>query len=173
VNQLQSPSLPASDSEQALSASLVDFIYRESRLLDEARYEDWYECFAEDGIYWVPLSAQQLDGENHNSLAYEDKLLLQLRIERLKHARAFSQQPGSRGHHLLQRPEIEVFDPVRNLFVTRTQIIYSEFRLEDVQHYAATVWHHLRLEGGLWKLQLKRCDLLNAEAMLASIQLFI
>jgi 3-phenylpropionate/cinnamic acid dioxygenase small subunit len=152
---------------------LVQFVIREARLLDECKYEDWYECFAEEGFYWVPLSAAQEDGENHNSLAYEDKLLLKLRIERLKHARAFSQQPASRCHHLLQTPEVDVVDVEGNRFITRTQLIYTETRAEEVQQYAVTAWHHLRLEQGTCKIVLKRCDLLNADAMLPSIQLFI
>lgn len=152
---------------------LIRFVILEARLLDECRYEDWYACFASDGYYWVPLSADQADGENHNSLAYEDKLLLKLRIERLKHARAFSQQPASRAHHLLQTPEVEVFDPAANRFVTRTQLLYTETRAEEQQQYAVTVWHHLRLDEGACKIVLKRCDLLNADAMLPSIQLFI
>jgi 3-phenylpropionate/cinnamic acid dioxygenase small subunit len=152
---------------------LIRFVIRESRLLDECKYEDWFAMFAADGFYWVPLSADQVDGENHNSLAYEDKLLLKLRIERLKHARAYSQQPPSRGHHLLQTPEIDHFDVDANHFVTRTQLMYTETRAEVVQQYAATVWHHLRLEEGACKIVLKRCNLLNADAMLPSIQLFV
>lgn len=152
---------------------LIRFVIREARLLDECKYEDWFACFAEDGYYWVPLSADQVDGENHNSLAYEDKLLLKLRMERLKHARAFSQQPASRAHHLLQTPEVELFDLPANCFVTRTQLLYTETRAEVQQQYAVTVWHHMRLEGGAFRIVLKRCDLLNADAMLPSIQLFI
>ena len=154
-------------------AQLIRFVMHEARLLDEGKFEDWYACFAEDGFYWVPLSAEQVDGENHNSLAYEDKLLLKLRIERLKHARAFSQQPASRCHHLLQTPEVDLFDVPGNVYITRTQMLYTESRAEETQHYAVTVWHHLRMESGEPKIVLKRCDLLNAQAMLPSIQLFI
>lgn len=152
---------------------LIRFALREARLLDECQYDVWYDLFADEGMYWVPLSAEQKDGENHNSLAYEDKLLLKLRIERLKHARAFSQQPASRAHHLLQTPEVERCDPAANRFLTRAQLIYTETRGEDRQQYAVTVWHHLRLERDQLKIVLKRCDLLNADAMLPSIQLFI
>jgi 3-phenylpropionate/cinnamic acid dioxygenase small subunit len=152
---------------------LIAFVLREARLLDECRYEEWYDCFAADGFYWVPLSRHQPDGDLHNSLAYEDKLLLRLRIQRLAHARAFSQQPASRCHHLLQVPEIECFDEATGRFLTRTQVLYTESRLECLQQYAVTVWHHLRWTGGGWQIVLKRCDILNADAMLPSIQLFI
>jgi ethylbenzene dioxygenase subunit beta len=35
------------------------FILREARLLDEQRYADWLELFAEDAIYWVPTRPNQ------------------------------------------------------------------------------------------------------------------
>jgi 3-phenylpropionate/cinnamic acid dioxygenase small subunit len=68
----------------------IQFVIREARLLDEKRFDEWYELFAEDGHYWVPASPNQPDPLNHNSLAYEDKLLLKLRIERLKQPTAYS-----------------------------------------------------------------------------------
>jgi 3-phenylpropionate/cinnamic acid dioxygenase small subunit len=153
--------------------SLVAFVVREARLLDECRYEEWYDCYAPDGFYWVPLSRDQPDGVLHNSLAYEDKLLLKLRIQRLAHARAFSQQPASRCHHVLQVPEVECFEIDEGIFSTRTQMLYTESRLENLQHYSVTVWHRLRWMDSRWQVVLKRCDILNADAMLPSIQLFI
>ena len=91
----------------ARAAELVGFAYPEARLIDEKRFDEWYELFAEDGLYWIPLTREQPDGINHTSLLYEDKLLLKIRIERLKNPRSFSQQPPSYCQHILQQPEIE------------------------------------------------------------------
>ena len=33
----------------------VQFVIREARLLDEKRFDEWYELFAEDGHYWVQI----------------------------------------------------------------------------------------------------------------------
>ena len=66
-----------------------DFIAEEAALLDARRFDDWLALFAEDGRYWVPLlGAAQADPFSHNSIAYEDRLLLQLRVDRLKNPRA-------------------------------------------------------------------------------------
>ncbi len=86
---------------------LIDFVVHEARLLDARRYEEWNALFTDDAFYWVPLVPDQEDGLNHTSHLYEDKLLRDLRIERLKSPRAFSQQPPSRCHHLLQMPTVE------------------------------------------------------------------
>jgi len=90
---------------------LIDFVVNEARLLDAKRYDEWNALFTDDAYYWVPLAPDQEDGINHTSHLYEDKLLRELRIERLKSPRAFSQQPPSRCHHLLQTPTVETFDP--------------------------------------------------------------
>ena len=35
---------------------LIDLVYAEARLIDEKRLEQWYELYAEDGHYWMPLT---------------------------------------------------------------------------------------------------------------------
>ena len=160
------PAMPGRD-------ELVDFVYREARLLDEKRFDEWFALFTEDGYYWVPLTPGQPDGIDHASLAYEDSLLLQLRIERLKSPRAFSQQPPSRPHHVLQRPELDAHDPSEGTWTMRTPMIYVEARGDEQLVLAATVFHTLVLVDGRLRIRLKRVNLLNSDAALPSIQLFL
>jgi 3-phenylpropionate/cinnamic acid dioxygenase small subunit len=152
---------------------LVDFVVQEARLLDAKRYDDWNRLFTDDGIYWVPLVPDQEDGINHTSHMYEDKLLRDLRIERLKSPRAFSQQPPSRSHHLLQFPTVESFQPEDNSYVVRTEFHYTESQGDELQTYVGTFVHHLTLREGALRMTLKRVNLLNPDAALPAIQLFI
>ena len=154
-------------------AELARFVIREARLIDEKRFDEWYELFTEDARYWVPLVPGQADPLVHNSLAYEDKLLLKLRIERLKQPTAYSQKPQSRCLHVMQTPEVEKSDPVRGEFLLRTPFLYTETRGDDSQRYAATAWHTLVRSGDDLRIKLKRVDILNADAALPSIQLFL
>jgi len=151
-------------------AEVARFIYKEARLLDEKRFDEWYELFTDDGYYWVPLSPGQTDPLAHNSLAYEDKLLLKLRIERLKLPTAYSQKPQSRCLHVLQAPEVGKPDVG---YLARTPFIYTETRGEESQRYAATAWHTLVTVEGELRMRLKRVDILNADSALPSIQLFL
>ena len=155
----------------ASDAEIARFIRHEARLIDERRFDEWYRLFAEDAHYWVPAAPGQQDPLTHNSLAYEDKLLLQLRIERLKSPLAYSQKPASRCLHVLQEPEIEKRE--RGQVVTRTPFIYTETRGDDSQRYAATAWHTLVMDASKLKIRLKRVDILNCDAALPSIQLFL
>ena len=154
-------------------AELAKFIYKEARLLDEKRFDEWYELFTEDAHYWVPLVPNQTDPLAHNSLAYEDKLLLKLRIERLKQPTAYSQKPASRCLHVLQAPELEKADEARGEFLLRTPFMYTETKADDSQRYAATAWHTLVQSSQGLKIRLKRVNILNADAALPSIQLFL
>ena len=121
----------------------------------------------------MPLAHGQTDPRLHSSLMYEDKLLLKVRIERLHGARTFSQQPGSRCHHLLQQPSIESRDEAAGVYVTRTAFHYVETRLDEQQLYAGWATHTLKatLEG--LRIQLKRVDLVNCDAAFGNIQLFM
>jgi 3-phenylpropionate/cinnamic acid dioxygenase small subunit len=152
---------------------LIDFVVREARLLDARRYEEWNTLFTDDAHYWVPLAPNQEDGINHTSHMYEDRLLRELRIERLKSPRAFSQQPPSRCHHLLQTPTVETCDEAGNIFVVRTEFHYTEAQGDDMQFYVGTCFHHLTLQDGQLKMTLKRVNLLNCDAALPAVQLFI
>jgi 3-phenylpropionate/cinnamic acid dioxygenase small subunit len=152
---------------------LIDFVVNESRLLDAKRYQEWNALFTDDAFYWVPLVPDQEDGFNHTSHLYEDKLLRDLRIERLKSPRAFSQQPPSRCHHLLQTPTVEEFDADAKRFVVRTEFHYTESQGDELQFYVGTFFHHLTVEGGALRMTLKRVNLLNCDAALPAVQLFI
>lgn len=158
---------------EALARELGAFVYGEARMLCEKRFDEWYELFTDDAFYWIPLVPGQPDGLNHVSLMYEDKLLLKLRIERLKNARSYSQHPASRSHHLLQAPDVEHADEAAGVYITRTQFIYTEVQGDAQQSYAGTVFHTLVREEGQLRIRLKRIDLLNCDAALPAIQLFM
>jgi 3-phenylpropionate/cinnamic acid dioxygenase small subunit len=152
---------------------LIDFVVREARLLDAKHYDAWNALFTDEAFYWIPAARGQEDAITHTSHMYEDKLLRDLRIERLRSPRAFSQQPPSRCHHLLQVPVVESRDMTAHRYVVRTEFHYTEARGDEIQFYVGTFTHHLAQVDGVLKLTLKRVDLLNCDAALPAVQLFI
>ena len=152
---------------------LIDFVYREARLIDQHRFDEWLELFAEDGRYWMPLEWGQTDSRLTASLMLEDKLLLGIRVERLRGNRTFSQKPKSRCHHLMQQPQIESRDDAANIYVTWTPMHYVETRLDEQTLYAAWATHTLSVEDGRLRIKLKRVDLVNCDAAFGNIQLFM
>jgi 3-phenylpropionate/cinnamic acid dioxygenase small subunit len=155
------------------AASAIELVYLEARLLDEKRFDEWYDLFAADALYWMPLSRDQPLGEGHTSLFYEDKLLLKVRIERLRHPNAFSQHQPSFCQHILQQPALEDGYPVPGLCVLRTPFVYVEAQRDSQLMLAGAAYHHLVAQSGDWKIQMKKIELLNREAALPSIQLLL
>ncbi len=155
------------------AAHLVELIYEEARLLDARRFDEWNALFTDDAIYWLPLQHEQPEGAEHTSHLYEDKLLRELRVQRLKSPRAFSQQPISRCQHVLQAPHVESLDAGANVFVTRTAFHYSEARGDDVLMLVGNAVHRFRVQDGALRIAHKRVNLLNCDAALPSVQLFI
>lgn len=61
---------------------LEQFLYREARLLDEQRWDEWEALWTPDGEYWVPSRPDQPDPVRHVSLVYETALLRKVRLKR-------------------------------------------------------------------------------------------
>ena len=152
---------------------IIDFVIHEARLLDQHRFEEWLALYTDDAYYWMPLEWGQTDPKLVGSLMYEDKLLLQIRVERLKGNRTFSQKPKSRCHHVLQTPQIDSRDDAKGEYITWTPMHYVETRQDEQQLYAAWATHTLVTVGGALKIKLKRVDLVNCEAAFGNIQLFM
>lgn len=152
--------------------ALVRFVYHEARLVDEKRFDEWYELFTEDAHYWMPLTRGQPDGEDHTSLLYEDKLLLQVRIERLKNPHSFSQHQPSFCQHVLQAPQIESAGADGTSWVMRTPFTYVESQRDTQLVLAGVGWLHLVVLEARLRIRLKKVELVNCDAALPSIQLF-
>ncbi len=156
-----------------LNESLIGFVLDEAQMLDEGRYAEWLDLFADDARYWIPIAPGQTDPLLHNSIMYEDKLLLRIRIERLAGARTYSEQPRSRCHHLLQTPRVEQVDEARGEYRLRTAFHYVETRLDRQTLYAGWATHHLVTVDQALRIRQKRVDLVNCDAAFGNISLFI
>ena len=163
----------AGDASAPTERDLIDFVLREARWLDEGRYEDWLELFADDGLYWMPLSPGQTDMRLQASLMLEDKLLLKIRVERLRGPRTFSQQPASRCHHLLQLPTVESRDEGSGIYTTRCAFHYVETRRDEQQLLAGWASHTLVATPAGLRIRQKRVDLVNCDAAFGNLQLFV
>ena len=155
------------------TTQLIAYVLDEAELLDAGRYDEWLNLFDDDARYWMPLTPGQTDPLLHNSLMYEDKLLLQIRVERLAGARTYSQQPRTRCHHLLQQPRIQHIDQASGEYRLRTAFHYVETRADQQWLYAGWTTHHLVRRDDQLKIRLKRIDLVNSDAAFGNISLFM
>jgi len=57
--------------------------------------------------------------------------------------------------------------------VLRTPFHYTEAQGDEIQTFVGTAFHHVVRDGQSLRLSLKRVDLLNGDAALPAVQLFI
>lgn len=133
------------------------FVLREARLLDERRFGEWLELFADDGVYWIPTKPNQASPHEALSIVYEPKSLLAVRVERLQRGEMHVQTPPSRTVHHVSGIEISEME-------ARSALIVAEWRNADARWFAGRVLHRLKRGPAGIQIMLKRVDLTDGEA---------
>jgi 3-phenylpropionate/cinnamic acid dioxygenase small subunit len=145
-------------------AAVEELLVHEARLLDERRFRDWMELFAEDGIYWVPAAPDQESPFGQASLFYDDRDLMRTRVERLEHPRIHVQTPPSRTAHLVGNVIVEEVDAAKGEVLVGSTVIMVEYRDEAQRVFAGRQHHRLRREGASLRIVQKRVDLINCDS---------
>ena len=142
--------------------ALIDFVVRESRLIDQHRFEEWLDLFTDDGHYWMPASPEQTTGEGTPSIFYEDRNLMIVRMRRVQHPDAWSQRPLWGTNHIVGNVMI---DPASNdgTLVVHSRFHMMEFRRETSRHFAGSYVHHLVRSGDEFRIRLQRVDMVNGQ----------
>lgn len=163
---------PVSLSQEAIRG-VEQYIYREARLLDERRWQEWLDLWTEDGMYWIPHSFEQTSPYEHISLCWENKLLRELRIRRLENSRNWSQQPVTQSCRVVSNVMIDGTDPDGYL-VVRSAFHSMEWRGKEQVHRVGSLIHKLQArEDGGWKLRMKQVNLVDRDAVHGAIQVYI
>jgi benzoate/toluate 1,2-dioxygenase beta subunit len=151
---------------------LQQFLYREARLLDQRRLTDWLALWTDDGMYWIPQEHDQHSPYDHISLAWEDKMLREVRMRRLTNARNWSQQPVTRCSRLVGNISAGGLDGSGRL-VVHSVFQMTEWRHTEPRQLAGHITHKLVADGASWKIHFKRVDLVNCDAVHDNLQVFI
>jgi benzoate/toluate 1,2-dioxygenase beta subunit len=150
-------------------ARLEEFLIHEARLLDERRFRDWMGLFAEDGTYWVPAVPDQASPLDQASLFYDDRDLMQTRVDRLEHPRIHVQTPPSRTAHLVGNAVVEQADEAKGEYVVGSTVIMVEYRDEAQRVFAGRQHHRLRRDGAGFRIVRKRVDLINCDSAFEAV----
>ena len=135
------------------------FLFREARLLDERRLQEWLALYADDAEYWVPYAWEQKSPKDHVSLFYETKSLLSMRIDRLERELSPLDSPMARVNHYLTNVTVE--DGAE--LTARAQLLFVEHRRGEQRWFAGRSSWRLRPRGEEFLIAAKRVDLLNAD----------
>jgi 3-phenylpropionate/cinnamic acid dioxygenase small subunit len=156
---------PAADA--ALITELEQFLYREARLLDTHRLDEWLALYGGDATYWVPLARNQPDPYEHSSIIHDDRTLMAARVRQYAHPRAHARLPATRTIHQVGNVMLLENGPAQ--FRVASTLVLIEYRQERQRQWGALVEHILeRTPDGL-RITAKRIDLVNSEAELDGI----
>jgi len=139
------------------------FLYRQAALLDDKRWQEYIDLFADDGVYWMPASPLQKTWDGVPSIFAEDKNLMTVRMKRVLHPDAWSQRPLWGTNHLVSN--VMVGKPSKKgELVVKSRFHMMELRRDDVRHFAGAYVHNLVRVKDQYRIKLQRVDMVNAQA---------
>lgn len=155
--------------------AVTDFLYREARLADEARYADWLALWTEDGVYWVPATTTPgIDPERHLSHIYDNRARLDTRVKLLQTGQRFSQEPASRMRRLIAN--IEAREAAAGELVAESNFLLAELSIQskhEMHWWVGRATHRLRRVDGALRMSGKTVVLINAAEPLPNLSFLI
>jgi 3-phenylpropionate/cinnamic acid dioxygenase small subunit len=146
--------------------AIEQFVYKEARMLDTRRFEDWLALFADDAVYWVPAGHDDIDPTQHVSIIYDTLQGMQKRVGRLNSGFAYAQDPASRTHRLVSN--VEVVSRAADAIEIATMMLLVELSRHKQTIHSARCEFVLRRHGDDWKITRKKVSLLKNNEVLES-----
>jgi 3-phenylpropionate/cinnamic acid dioxygenase small subunit len=142
-----------------LLRDVEQFLYAEARMLDERRFDDWYNLFTDDCRYWIPVMANRMGGEGEiadtTQMAHFDdsKRTLMLRIKRLSTDFAYAEDPPSRTVRVVTNVQAEPKNGGAEVTAYSNLILYRT-RLETTTDIFAGRREDVlrKTDGGGWSI---------------------
>jgi benzoate/toluate 1,2-dioxygenase beta subunit len=149
-------------SDPALRDRCQALLYREARLLDEGRFEDWLALYAPECLYWVPATPHGGDPRREVAIAFDDRRRLEDRVYRLRTGYAWSQVPPSRTVRLVGN--VEAFRTATDAtYMVRSTLVINEFRAGEARRLAGWCGHRLAERQGRWQILVKQVNLIDCD----------
>lgn len=154
-------SLAAADSlaELVRHHEISQFLFREARLQDEHRFDEWEALWTDDAIYWVPANGEDIDPEAQMSIIYDNRSRIGLRIRQYHTGKRYAQLPQSRLRRVIGNVEVLGEEP-GGTRVTANMLLYESHRRGQIL-WASRNEYLLRRVDGQWKLAMKKVALVN------------
>jgi 3-phenylpropionate/cinnamic acid dioxygenase small subunit len=153
----------------------VEFVYREARLADEARYAEWLALWTDDGVYWVPATTDPgADPNKHISHIYDNRGRLETRVRLLQTGHRYSHEPASLMRRLVSNIEAEPAD--NGELVVESNFALAELAIQakrEMHWWVGRTTHRLRRVGGELKMCGKTVVLVNAAEPLPNLAFLI
>ena len=162
------------------------FLYREARLLDERRFREWLELFADDVSYWMGARSNRyprrskaiailspnryveddFGREGELAILDESRESLVARIDRLDTGMAWAEDPPSRTRHLITNIEAEPGEKAGEIRAYSNFLVYRSRGETEQDFYVGARQDVLRREAAGFKIARRRI-ILDQNVLLA------
>lgn len=146
-------------------------LFHEARLIDRGRLDDWLDLFTDNGCYWLPADAAQLNPATTVSWEFNDRRRMEERVERILTGKAYSQMPPTRTTHSYTNIELlAVSDEEVHALCNFT---INTHRPEGNRLLSGWNGFILKRDGDDWLIELKRVNLLDADRPQGNLSFFL
>jgi len=161
-------------SADSLISEIEAFVYREARLADEFRLDDWEALLTDDFHYWVP--AGRLGGDPAHQLSYlnDNRARVATRIRQLKTGKRLAQLPESRMRRVLSN--VEILEATGDQVECAANFVLYELAVQssgELRVWPGHVRYRLLRTDDGWAMAAKWVELVNAEAGLRNLTFLI
>ncbi|QIV79813.1 aromatic-ring-hydroxylating dioxygenase subunit beta [Mycolicibacterium frederiksbergense] len=160
-------------SKWELKLEVEDFLAREAHLLDERRFEEWLDLFAEDAEYIMPLK-EYVQGDvapAGHPIIHDDKDMLRVRLAKDATGYSHSELPASMTCHLLSNIVVDEVPDCTDVLVRSMFTVRQSRKLRDEAWWAGRRIDRLRRFDGSWQIA-RREILLDATILPRGLSIF-
>jgi 3-phenylpropionate/cinnamic acid dioxygenase small subunit len=157
-------------------SDIEQFLYREARLLDEYRFQEWLDLLTDDIRYWMPsmgrryrnsskgitilekdrYQEREFSGESGVNILDETKESLARRVERLDTNMAWAEDPPSRTCHIITNIAVSEGGSESEMIVHSNFILYRTRGEAEEDFYVGSREDILRDAAGGWKIAYRK-----------------
>jgi 3-phenylpropionate/cinnamic acid dioxygenase small subunit len=149
------------------------FLYREAELADTHQFQEWFQLFTQDLLYWVPCNSDDSEVGKQIALINDNRPELDERLYRLGTKHAHAQSPKSRLSRVVGN--IVLGDDYRQETggTVTSRVLVTEVRNGKTQHWAGRVVHVLARQDGVLRMKEKRVYLAANDEVLPNLTFII
>ena len=143
-----------------------DLLYREARLLDERRFDDWLALYCENVVFWVPAWRDEVTptsdpGSELSLIYYEGKSNLSDRVWRLQSGLSNASQIPARVVHVIGNVIVEPGAGDETVVLSAFTAHHHDPRRDRTHVFFGHYRHVFRREGEDWRIAAKTITLMN------------
>lgn len=143
---------------QPLYQQVVDFLMHEAALLDDGRFQEWFDLLTEDIVYQIPVrtTRDREAGRGFSQQAWhmnETWGTLKTRVARLATSYAWAEDPPTRTRHFITNIRIRPGDAEDEVRVTSNVLLLRhQGDVPSAQFLSGERHDVLRRKNGRWRL---------------------